>query len=179
MLTRALVGARTFDRADRREADRLAQQRVPRDVEVAALGEPRLVDLLGAELDGDAAIRAHRALAGRVDERDDDAVPARLDRPEQPDAEVAQPGGRDRSCVIGASLADEVRAAAEGGDPRRHVRRLATGAQHDPRRRVGTRRERLLEPDDHIEDEVAEAEDRHRLRSFHGTRSAAAGEDRR
>ena len=160
MLTRAPCAAGALDRTGRREADGLAQQRVPGDVEVVALREPRLLDLLGAELDGDAPVGAHRALAGRVDERDDDAVPGRLDRPEQADTEVAQPRGGDRARVVGAPLADEVRAAAEGSDPRRHVRRLATGAQHDARRGVGARRERLLEADDHIEDEIAEAEDR-------------------
>ena len=143
------------------------------------LHEPRLLDLLGAELDGDAPVGAHRALAGRVDERDDDAVPGRLDRPEQADTEVAQPRGGDRACVVGAPLADEVRAAAEGSDPGRHVRRLAAGPQHDARRGVGARRERLLEADDHIEDEIAEAEDRHRLYDPRMERASSALEDRR
>ena len=46
--------AGAFDRTRRREADGLAQQRVPRHVQVVAVHEPRLLDLLGAELDGDA-----------------------------------------------------------------------------------------------------------------------------
>ena len=130
MLTRAAWIARTFDRAHRREADGLAQQRVPGDMEVAAFGKPRLVDLLGPELDGDAPVRAHRALAGRVDERDDDAVSGRLDRPEQVDAEVAQPRGRDGARVVGAPLADEC------GLPPRAAIHAATFAAWPPGRRT-------------------------------------------
>ena len=95
--------------------------------------------------------------------------PAGSTGPDELDAELAQPRRRERAGVVGAALADEARAAAEGRDPGRDVRRLAARAEHDPRGRVGAGRERLLEPDDHVEHEVAEAEDRHRLRSSHGT----------
>ena len=87
--------ARTRWRAGR-EANRLAQQRVARDVEVAAVLEPRRVDLLGPELDRDAPVGAHRALAGRVDERDDDAVPGRFDWAERV-ARRGRRGGPPRS----------------------------------------------------------------------------------
>ena len=99
--------------------------------------------------------------------------------PSEADTEVAQPRGGDRACVVGAPLADEVRAAAEGSDPGRHVRRLAAGPQHDARRGVGARRERLLEADDHIEDEIAEAEDRQALYHPCMERDSAAPRDRR
>ena len=74
--------------------------------------------------------------------------------------------------VVGAALADEPRAAPERRDPGRDVGRLAARPEHDPRGRVGAGRERLLEPDDHVEHEVSEAADRHRLRSSHGTCAA-------
>ena len=54
-------------------------------------------------------------------------LPVRLDGPGELDPELDQSGRREGARVVGASLADEPRAAAERGDPGRDVRRLAPG----------------------------------------------------
>ena len=100
------------------EADGLAEQRVPRHVEMLAVREPRLVDLLGPELGGDAAVGAHRPLARGIDERDDHAVPRGLDRADELDAEVEQARRGEGARVVGAPLADEPRRCPRAPRPR-------------------------------------------------------------
>ena len=127
MLTRAPWARASSIAADRREPDRIAEQGVPRDVEVPSVREPRLVDLLRAQLGGDAAVGAHRPLARGIDERDDDAVAGRLDRPDELDPELEQARRGESARVVGAALADEPRRAAEGRDPRGDVRAWPPG----------------------------------------------------
>ncbi len=130
--------------------------------------EPGTLDLVGPEIGRDAAVGAHRALARRVDECDDDPVALPRDRADELDTELAQSCGGERPGVVSAALADEAGASAELGDPGGDVGGLPAGAEHDARPRVGPRREWLLEPDDHVQHEVPEAADRHRIRSSHG-----------
>ena len=102
-------GARLRDGGCGSESDRLAQEGIARDVEVVAALQPRRVDLVRPQLGRDAAVGAHRPLSGRVHERDDDAVPVRLDRADELDARVAaaaRPRGARR---VGSTFADEPR----------------------------------------------------------------------
>ena len=94
----------------------IAEQGVPRDVEVPGVHEPRLVDLLRAQLCGDSAVGAHGPFAARIDERDDDAVAGGLDGPEQLDPELDEARRGQSARVVGAALADKPGRAAEGRD---------------------------------------------------------------
>jgi len=61
--------------------------------------------------------------------------------------------------VVVAPLADEVRAAPEGGDPGSHVGRLPAGPDPGARRRVGLLRDRPLGAHHHVEMSVAQYAD--------------------
>ena len=85
--------------------------------------------------------------------------PSGHDRPGHVDAELLQTRGRDPAAVVVAALADEAGASAERGDPRGHVRRLPARGQHGARGRVRAGRERLLQPHDHVQQQVTEGAD--------------------
>jgi hypothetical protein len=77
-----------------------------------------------------------------------------------------EPPGR-----VGGALADEPRLRAELDGPRGHVRRLAACAGAGLGRGVRTRLQRLAEPNDDVEEEIAEGADEHAYnRSMEGDR---------
>ena len=115
----------------------------------------------GAQLGGDPGVGDHRALAVRVDDGDDDAVPARRHRPEHLDAAGADLGGDEPAGRVAAPLGDQPRLGAERSCPRGHVRRLPARARTGDRGRVVPARERPLDPDDQVEHQVAECADDH------------------
>ena len=119
------------DRRGRGEPDRLAQERVARDVEVAR--SPRTTPRRPRRVGARRRRRGRRTSSARrrVHERDDDAVPVRLDRACELDAELEQPRRGERARIVGAALADE---------PRRCRRaRRPTPRRSPPGRRGGAR----------------------------------------
>src|SRR5205807_7669326 len=106
----------------RRLGDRALEQAVPGEVEPVAVREPGRVELLRPQRGGGAAVRGHRPVAARLDERDDDAVPLRRDRPGDLDAAPLELGGGKLARLVVAALADEATCRAEldrpGGDVR-------------------------------------------------------------
>ena len=145
-------------------------ERVAGQVEVVAAVEPARVELVGAQVGRDAAVGGHRALAvGATSEtttpvRPVDDGPGDLDAVR---AELARAAIRPASSS--AALADEARLAAE-------LRaQAATFAAWPPGAERASRASRrrpsasgCVEPDDHVEQEVAEAQMSIGLRSSHG-----------
>ena len=130
-------------------------------MQVLAVSKPRRIHLIGPQVGCNAAVCTHRALAGRIDQRDDDAVALRFDRTNDVDTERLELGSGELAGMVSSSLPDEASAPTKDGDPRRNVRGLSPGANGDARRRVGTPCEWLVEPHDHVEREVTQATDRH------------------
>ena len=127
----------------------------------------------GSKSDRGAAVRAHRAPAVGVDERDDHAATPVDRRAAELDAVGGEPRLRQAPDVVGRPLARASATGAERRHPGGHVRRLAARPDGDRRRCVTTRRERLLQADDHVEHEVSERADEHGVRSSHGRRRAS------
>ena len=121
--------------------------------------QPGRIELVGAEVRRDAAVRGHRARAVLGDERHDRAGPAVDERSAHLDAVALEAAGGDAARFVSRALAEEPCPSAQLGHPGRNVRRLPAGAE--PRRRVGVgaRRERLAQADDHVEKQVAERDD--------------------
>ena len=98
-------------------------------------------------------------LAVLCDERDDRACAPGDDRPAQLDAAPLELACRDSAGLVVGALADEAGRAAQLRDPRGDVRGLSAGAELRHRIRVGALRERLLQPDDDVEQQVSEGHD--------------------
>ena len=118
----------------------------------------------------DAAVGGHGPAAVRRDERDDGPGAARDRRPDDLDAVALERPRGDPARLVVRALADEARLTAELRHPGGDVRGLAAGTELRDRVRVGPFRERLAEPDDHVQQQVPEGR-RSRLRSFHGRRA--------
>ena len=134
----------------------------------------------GAQLDRiqqrrNAPVREHRALARRVDERDDDAVACRFDRAGELDAEVNELLGRESSRSVVRPLAQPAGRASERGDPGSDVGSLAACRKGDACGGVAAPGDLRVGADHHVEHEIAERYDLHRLRSSHGRRRRVAG----
>ncbi len=128
---------RELARAERRLGDRLAQQRVARDVEDVAALEPGRVDLLGRELGRDAAVGGHRPSPARA-RRARRRRPCARRRPGRAPRRRVPRRRRATSAAAGvvAELAEDARLRAERHRPGGDVRRLAAGA--GARASVGT-----------------------------------------
>ena len=135
--------------------------------------EPGRVELAGVEVGRDAAVRGHRPRAVLRHERDDRAGTALDDRPANLDSVALEPASSDPAGLVVGALADEARLPAELGHPRRHVRGLAARPELRDRVRVRALGERLAQPDDHVQQQVAERDD-HRVPSSHGPGASAA-----
>ncbi len=83
------------------------------------------------------------------------------DRAGELDAVAAQLARDDVAGGILAALRHEPGLGAEGGRPRGDVRGLAAGARVRACRAIVVGDERLLEPDDHVQEQVAERRDPH------------------
>ncbi len=140
--------------------DRLAQERVARDVEDVAV-EPRGVELAGLERRRDAAVGGERAVAVGADDRDDDAGRPGRDRPDELDAARRELAREQLSRSVVAALGDAPRVGAERRRPGGDVRRLPARAGPRGRAHVPAGSERLVEPHDHVEHHVAEGCDPH------------------
>ena len=121
--------------------------------------EPDGVELVGAQVRRDAAVGRHRAAAVLRDERDDGARAAGDDRPAQLDASPLELAGGDAAGLVVGALADEAGRPAQLGDPRGDVRGLPARAEPRDGVRVGALRQRLLEADDDVEQQVSEGHD--------------------
>ena len=117
--------------------------------------EPGRVELRRRQLGRDAAVGGHRPAPVRRDERDDGSGAARDDRPDDLDAVALERPRRDPARLVVRELADEARLAAELRDPGGDVRGLPAGTELRDRVRVRPLRERLAEPDDHVQQQVA------------------------
>ena len=107
---------------------------------VAAV-EPARLELLGAKRCRDAAVREHRPLAVRVDERaDDTALP--FGRARDLDSACLEAARGEAAGVVVPPLSDEPRPSTELGSPRGDVRRLPACREVRPRRRVRAGRDR-------------------------------------
>ena len=118
--------------------------------------EPLRLELVRPQIGRDAAVRSHRAFAVDRDERDDRAGPARDEGPAHLDAVALQPGGGGAARFVVCALAHEAGGAAELAHPRRDVRRLPARAELGDGIRVRPLREWLREPDDHVQEQVAD-----------------------
>ena len=110
------------------------------------------------------------------DERDDGAGAAVDDRPANLDAVALEPAGGDPAGLVVRPLADEARLPAELRHPRGDVRRLAAGPEPGRRVRVRSLGERLAEPDDHVQEQVAERDDHAYHRPMDGEHGGGARE---
>jgi hypothetical protein len=121
--------------------------------------EPREVELVHAEVGGDAPVGGHRARTVRPDERDDRPRTALDDGTTDLDAVTLERATGRPSRLVVRCLADEPRVPAQLGDPCGHVRGLAPWAEL--RHRVGVRslRQGLAEADDHVQEQVADGDD--------------------
>ena len=140
---------------------RRAQERVAGEIDRVAAREPLRLQLVGAQLGGDAGVGDHRALAVGVDDGDDDAVPSRPHRPEHLHAAGADLGGDEPAGRVAAPLGDQPRLRAERSRPRGHVRGLAARAGTGDGGGVVPARERSFDPHDQVEHQVAERADDH------------------
>jgi len=118
------------------------------------------LELLCAQLGRDSAVGEHRPLSGLVDERDDDSGPPRHSRSNDVDAPPLQLLRGELAGGVGRELADEAGRGAELCRPRRDVRSLAAGTDLGLRRRLGVRLGGAVHPHDHIEQQVAETDER-------------------
>ena len=75
------------------------------------------------------------------------------------DAVALERPRRDPARLVVRELADEASLTAELRDPGGDVRGLPAGAELRDRVRVGPFRERLAEPDDHVQEQVADGHD--------------------
>jgi hypothetical protein len=113
----------------------------------------------GERSGGAPAVGRHRAVARGRDRHDDARTPAH--RPHDLDAARAQRARHELARVVVASLPDEPRLPAERLRPGRHVRRLAARRRARLRNLVVSRDELGVEPDDHVEEEIAEGRQPH------------------
>lgn len=132
-------------------------------MQVIAVGEPRRVDLVGAQVSRRSAVGGHRAVSFRRDEGADRARTT-LDRPDDVDAVARESAADELARVVGACLPDETCRRAQLGRPRRHVRRLPAGPDTNLRVGIPSVGNRPGEPDDDVEGQVAECADEHRDR---------------
>ena len=121
--------------------------------------EPALLELVGTELGRSAAIGRHRPVAGRG-ERDDDAGSA-VDWSRDFNPVLRELARGELARGVGAALADEARLRTERRRPGGDVRCLTARTDARLRSAVRTRRERRVEPHDHVEQEVAERRHAH------------------
>jgi hypothetical protein len=130
--------------------------------------EPVGLELVGSELRRDAARGEHRALAGAVDERDDDTVSLRRDRAGELDPEALELVCGEAARAVARALAEPPGLRAERRRPGGDVRALAARGERHRRRRVRAACDLALDPHDDVEPEVTERDDAHGLRSSHG-----------
>ncbi len=152
--------AREPRRQLRRGADRLPQQRVAGDVQDVAV-DPRGIELVRREARRDAAVRRHRPVAVGADDGDDDAGRAGSDRSDELDTVRRELSRDELGRRVVAALRDAARVRSERRRPGCDVRRLAARAGARARPHVVARGERLLEPHDHVEHQVADGCDPH------------------
>ena len=126
-----------------------------------AAAEPAHLELVGAELRRDAAVGRHRPLAGRRDDRDDDAVVAVDLGTEHADAVVAELLRDELARRVVRALRDQSPLAAELGRPRGDVRRLAARAGARAGGRVGAEVEGAVEAHDDVEQEISQGAHHH------------------
>ena len=160
MLTRAPAGPPELDRATAGLAERLAEQRVDRDVEGVDPGEPGRVEVLGMEPVGGGTVGHERPL------------PAGRDHDTDPPGADARDANGSHADLVGAHRLDE-RASGRVPPDRRHERGFrpepaqpAGGRRRRPtlheRHRaghVGAALERALGPQDDVEHQVADHDD--------------------
>src|SRR5215211_9547380 len=142
-------------------SDRLAHQRVARQMKPLGALEPFRFELAGVELGCDAAVGDHRPAAVELDERHDDAVPLCRRWAEHLDGPAEQVRFGHLARRIGAALADESRLRAVRCGPGSDVRRLAAAADSGVRSRVVTPGQWLRELDDDVEEEIPEGANDH------------------
>ena len=113
--------------------------------------EPGRLELVCRQRRCHSPVTRHRALALFADDRDDDAVSSQRDRAEHSHTEAGELARGKRRRRIVASLADEPGLGAERRRPGRDVGGLPAGARPGVGGGVGSRLQRLLEANDHIE----------------------------
>ena len=123
--------------------------------------EPGRLELVCRQRRCHSPVTRHRALALFADDRDDDAVSSQRDRAEHSHTEAGELARGKRRRRIVASLADEPGLGAERRRPGCDVRGLASGAGSRHRRLVVAGDERVIEPDDHVQEQVAESRHPH------------------
>jgi hypothetical protein len=130
-------------------------------VEPLAPLEPVRSELVGLELRRDASIRDHRSISVPLDERDDDAVPARRRRSEDVDGPPQQVCLDELTRGVRPALANEASLGAERGSPGSNVRGLAARADSGQGPCVVAVGKRSRKLDDHVQEQVAECADGH------------------
>jgi len=149
-------------------------------VQHVAAAEPCDLELLGAERGGDTPVGEHRPLSVRIDDRDDDPARSGNRRPEELDSARSQLTLREQGTLVVPPLRHDAGVRAELGCPRGDVRSLPPGAGTRRGAGIVTAGERLLEPDDNVEEDVSQGADQHapRMPSLSGSLPAARQSER-
>ncbi len=123
--------------------------------------EPCGIEIVGAQLRRRATVGRHRAVPVGLHERDDDAR-ALAARPADLDAAHAELAAEHRAGIVVRLYRDDASLRGEGGRPGRDVRGLPARSERRHGRGVVPRRQARVEPDDHVEEQIAEGADNHR-----------------
>jgi hypothetical protein len=122
--------------------------------------EPARLQVLCTQAGRDSAVGGHRALAVRIDERDDHAAPA-VHGPRPLDASQVELAGEELAGGVVPTPADQAGIRAELCGPGADVRGLPAGTRLGRGKRVRARCQRLCKEHDDVEEEVSERNDEH------------------
>ena len=145
------------------QAQRLAKERVHRQVQPVGAGEPLGSQVVRSQLEGGAAVGHEGTLTvGRDD--DADAAGPRPGHADDPNLHAIAAHGIDQRTARGipADRRDQGRPCTEATEPARGVRRRATLDERDPAGHVGRALEGAGRREDDVEQEVAEHDDARR-----------------